>query len=134
MNNNVLCGIGNSVHNLVGVVTLNKRACGANYGALSAAYAAYVVKLLVERAADNGVKAAVVRADYRNILLLAGSNAAAAKDTLVVVANKVKCAVILFVMSFRSNKLCFVYAVFKAKLLKLAAVASGAGQTLFVVV
>ena len=64
MNNNVLCGIGDSLKYLVGIVTLNKRACGANYGTLTAAYAAYVVKLLIERAADNGVKAAVVYADY----------------------------------------------------------------------
>jgi hypothetical protein len=131
---NVLCGIRDDLEYLVGIVALNKRACRADYGALAAAYASYVVEILLERAADNGVEAAVVRADNGYILLLASRYAATAENALVVVANEVQSGVILLVVSLLALKLCLVNAVLKAELLELAGVASRAGEALLVVV
>ena len=111
MDYNVLCGIRNSLEYLVGIVALNKRACRADYGALAAAYASYVVEILLERAADNGVEAAVVRADNGYILLLASRYAATTENALVVVANEVQSGVILLVVSLLTLKLCLVNAV-----------------------
>ena len=122
----MLCGVCDSLEHLCGVVTLNKSACGTNYGTLSAAYAGNIAEILIERAADLCVEAAVVRADNAYILLLTSSYAAAAKDTLVVVTNEVKCGLILVVVSLFTLKLSLVYAVFKAELLELTVVVSGA--------
>ena len=90
--------------------------------------------ILLERTADDGVKAAVVRADNGNILLLTSRYAATAKDTLVVVANKMQGGVILLVMRGFALERNLVHAVFQAELLELAGIASGAGQALLVVV
>ena len=90
MNYNVLCGVCDSLEHLCGVVTLNKSACGTNNGALTAAYARNITELSVERAADFGIKSAVVSSDNAYKLLLTSSYAATAKDALVVVSYKVE--------------------------------------------
>ena len=110
MNDNVLGGIVESREYLVGIVALNQSACRADNGALTAADARDVVELLIERAADDGVEAAVVRADNGDILLLTGSYAAAAEDALVVVSDEVQRGVILLVLGRLTAELGLVYA------------------------
>ena len=135
MNNDVLGGIGDSLEYLIGVVALNQSACGTYNCTLTAAYAGNVVQFLIERTADHGVKAAVVSADDGNILLLTSCYAATAKDTLVVVAHQMKCAVILFADGILSAQiLLLVNAVLNAELLQLAVGVFGAGQAFFIVI
>ena len=86
---NVLCGIADCVEDLLGVVLFVDRADGAGNNALTAVDAGCFSEVLFERAADLGVVTAVYSADGTDALeLVAGSNAAAAEDTLVVVTNE----------------------------------------------
>ena len=134
MDDNVLGRISQRLEYLGGVVLLDQSACRADNGTLTAAHAGNFAQILIERAADRGIKAAVVRADDADELLFTSGYAAAAKDTLVVVADKVQGGVVFFIMGLGAGVFVFIYAVFQTQLLQLAVVAAGAGQTLFVVV
>ena len=81
---NVLGRIGDSLEDLGGVVLLYQSACGADYGTLTAAHAAYVAEILVEGAADSCVKASVYSADNAYILLFTCGYAATAEYALPV--------------------------------------------------
>ena len=131
---NVLGRIGKSLEDLGGVVLLYQSACGADYGTLTAAHAAYVGEILVEGAADSCVKASVVSADDAYLLLSAGCYAAAAEDTLGVVAQEVQCGDILVIVGLSAHELLLVYSVLEAESLQLAVVGAGAGEALFVVI
>ena len=82
-----------------------------------------------------GVKSAVVSADNADALhILAGCYAAAAKDTLVVIANEEGCARVEFVVDARTREMTFFAAILVSQLLKLAGGAAHAGQTFLFVV
>lgn len=86
---------------------------------------------LLERAADFGIEAAVVRADHGDVLLLAGRDAATAEDALRVVALEVQRGVILLARRHRALEAVLVVdAHVVAELLQLAGAASLAGEAL----
>ena len=134
VNDNVLGRIGQSREDLGGVVLFYQSAGGADNGALTAADAGNVAQLLVKGAADLSIKAAVVGADNADVLFFTSGHAAAAKDTLVVIADEVQGRVILIIVGLFAFELNLVYAVLKTQLLQLAVVGTRAGQTLFIVV
>ena len=71
------------------IVLFCKSTRRADCDALSAAYAAGICQLHIERAADIGVESSLVRADDADALILfADRRAPSAKDTFIIVANQ----------------------------------------------
>ena len=122
MDNNVLGRISQSLEYLSGVVLLDQSAGRTYDGTLTAADAGDFCQIFVERAADLGIETAVVRADNADILLFTSGYAAAAKDTLVVVANEVQSGDVLVIVGLSADEFGLIYAVLEAQCLQLAVV------------
>ena len=130
---NVLCRIVKSFPNLIGIVTLNKRAGRTNCGTLSARDTGSVSERKIECLSDAGIDTTVVSTDNGNVLLFANCYAATAKDTLIVISYKVRSGVIKLIYGLEAFKGAGINAVLKAKLLKLAVGGTGAGEAVLVV-
>ena len=133
LNHNVLCRVGKSLPNLVGIVLFGERACRADNGTLTAGNTRNLRKANLKGGADCGVDTAVISAYYAYILLLAGGNTAAAKHALVVIPYKVGSGLVKRVNRLEALKSGGVNAVIAAELLKLAVGGTNAGKTLFIV-
>ena len=135
LNNNVLGGIVESFDNLIGIVLLAESAGRANVDALTAGYAGNVIQLSLESAADVGVKATCVSTDDGNVLILAGCNAAAAKNALGVVADKVSSRSINGGFGLGAGEVFFIgNTEILTELLEFAVVAAAAGEALSLMV
>ena len=78
-----------------------------------------------------GVNTSCVCTDNADSLIVAGGNAAAAEDALVVITNHVRGRGVKLINGLEAVECAFVVnAVFKAKLLKLAGLAADAGKAL----
>ncbi len=84
----MLCGIGDSVKNLLSIVSFVESANGAGNDTLTAVDTGGFSEGLFKRALDFGVETTVSYADSADTLLfVAGSYASAADDTLGVVSD-----------------------------------------------
>ena len=120
----------------MGVVHFGERTGRTYRDALTAGNAGNFVKLQLECTANMGLKAAFVGTDDGNsLVLVADSNAAAAKHTLVVVADEVGHRGVLFVMNGSTFIFVFIFhTVVGAQLLEFAFAILCAGETLFIVI
>jgi hypothetical protein len=90
----VLGLVSESCPNLVGIVTLNESAGRTYCSTLTAGDTGCRAKGKVKRLSDTSIDTAVVCADNSYVLLLTNRNAAAAKNTLVIISYKVRCRVV----------------------------------------
>ena len=89
---------------LVGVVSLNESAGGAYSGTLTAGDTGSIVKRHIEGLTDAGINTAVVCTDHGYVLLVTYGNASAAKNTLVVITNKVGCGIVKLIGGLEAAK------------------------------
>ena len=130
---NMLGRIGDRVEDLLGVVLFVKSANGTCNNALTAVDTRSFSELSIEERSNLGVETTVHHADRTDTLhLIAGSNAAAAEDTLVGVTNDGNGRVVDFELFLvvAVSKLGFIAVVFLSELLEFAGGGTGAGQTL----
>ena len=133
LNHNMLLGIGDSGDHLVDLILFTQSAGGAVYDALAAGYAGHVAQILFKGAADMGIEAAAVGADHAHELILAGGHAAAAEDTLIIVANHMQGGLVqrrLGILALKGVDV--LHAVVTAQLLQLAVFASHTGEALLI--
>ena len=129
----MLCRVGKSLPNLIGIVLFGKCACRTYDSTLTAGNTGNVGKTNLERSADSGIDTAVVSAYYAYILLLAGGNTAAAKHALIIVPYKVWRRLVKLVNRLKALKSGGINSEVTAELLKLTVGGTNAGKTLFVV-
>jgi hypothetical protein len=129
----VLRGVVKSLPNLVGIVSFNESTGGTNHGTLTARNARSFGERKVEGLSNAGINTSVVSADNRYVLLIAGCDTSTAKDTLVVISYEMRGRIVKLVGGLIAAERLRVYAVLKAKLLKLAVGGTGAGKTVLIV-
>ena len=130
----VLGRICESFSYLIGIVSLVECANGTSNDTLSAVYARGLGERHLECGSDVCIKSTVVSTDNADTLnYLTSCYAAAAKDTLVVIADDGG-SVVDLILVLNATKACLVNAVLVAELLELAGCAAYAGETLAVVV
>ena len=121
--------------NLGGVVLLGQRAHGAGIDALAAVNAVGGVNGLAESGSNLGLEATLDSADRADLLhLTAGSQAAAAQDALVGIADDGGREVVQRVLDVRAGEVVLVHAQLLGELLQLTVLAADAGEALTLVV
>ena len=131
----MLSWIGNCLQDFCGVVLFRKGAGRADGDTLAAGDAGSGAERLLECTRDMGMEPALVGSDDADGLVgAAGSNTAAAKDTLIVVAIHMDCGIIDFILwIFTFEIVGILNLIVAAEFLKLTVPAPDTGQALLFV-
>ena len=134
LNHDVLIGVAQRGEHVGALILLRERARRARDDALAAGNAGHAGKRLLKHTADMGVKTAAVRTDNSHMLVRARGDAAAAENTLGIVAHEMQRAVVVDRVRHRSLVARGVLdAELLAERLQLAVLAALAGQAGLVV-
>ena len=117
---NMLRGIGESLKHTRGIILLIKSTDRACNDALTAGNAGGLGKSLIECRSNLGIETAVDRTDRAYTLMFTGTDAAAAKDTLIVVSHEERSGSVYCLFGSRALEIVGIRTEIVCKLLKLA--------------
>ncbi len=136
LNDNVLCRVSDCSKDILDEVFFGECAGGTYVDALAAGYAGSFAQTLFECRTDVGREAAIVRTDDADTLcMLTNSGAAAAEDTLIVIAVHMSSSLVDGIgIGSAIVEACILDTEIICEVLKFTVLASDAGQALSVVV